>query len=259
MGIPESLYRLPLPPIPESFLKELPKVAVRNGVPMFRIVNGQTETKFRNGKMDIKHLLQSGGIPCYVTVSKTRFRRKNYVTGEYKIYTSFDLAKRDKTKHLSFEIESATKEVRVGVGRPCWVIEVYVAPEEICHDTWFAQRYQMLEKNKIRQTIDVLGPYPKHGMYMACFDVIDDEGNAVAPSDRTIEECKRRWRVATGDTLTVENAIQASNEAMDAFEAKSLETMNENFYQWGGISATTRAKDGVMSKPIVHKPVATVQ
>src|SRR4051812_14546020 len=119
MALPESILRHPLPPVPEWFLKELPKVATRNGVPMFRIVNGQTETHFRCGKQTLKHTLKANGYPFFVTVAKTRFRRRNIVTGDYHLYLSHAAAKADKNKDLSFEIDYATKEMRVPVGRAC--------------------------------------------------------------------------------------------------------------------------------------------
>jgi len=48
--------RQPLPPKPVWFDKELAEVYTHDGKPMFRVVNGQTETHFFNGKPnDIKH------------------------------------------------------------------------------------------------------------------------------------------------------------------------------------------------------------
>lgn len=245
--IPEEALLQPLPPVPEGFEKRLEQIATYGEKPMFRLSDGIREQQWRNGKMDTKHLFIAAG--SYVKVSKTRYRRKFFGSSEFLIFPSYVAAKQANVPELSRAIETATIEKVVGIGRPCWIVEVYVKPEEICRTTWLQQRFQMLEKNGIAQRIDQLGPYPKEGRYIACFDVIDDEGNAVSPSERTLDECKRRLRIVEQDTETAEMAIQASAMAVQKFEEKQVKMMTENWVQWAGITAK-RAYGGVIGKPI---------
>lgn len=242
----ESLLH-PLPYVSPAFLRDLAQIATYGDKPLFRLVDGLREQKWRNGKMDVKHLFTAAG--SYKKVFSTRYRRKFWASNKFLIFRSYDEAQTANVKGLTKTIEVATKEFVIGIGRPCWIVEVYVKPEEICYDTWVRQRYQMLEKNGVVQKIDQLGPYPVDGLYIACFDVIDSEGNAVSPSERTLDECRRRLRLATEDTETVEMAIQGAHNDVQRFEAKQLERMNDEFQQHAGITAT-RARAGVVGRPI---------
>lgn len=241
-----------LPSIPDGFINRLSALETYGGKPMFRLVDGLRELKWRNGKWDVKHLMQNNGKPCYVKVSKTRFRRKFHGSDKFLIFRSQTEAKAAKVAGLSTVIEHATKEYTVPVGRPCWVVEVYISPDNICFDTWQANRFDYLEKNGISQKIDILGEYPRDGYYAACFDVVDDEGNAVSPSERTLDECRRRFQLASGDTRTVEDAIQGSHAAIKQFEQKTLERMNEQVFDYYGPTVMSRARGGVTGKPIAR-------
>lgn len=244
--LPESILRHPLPPVPDWFRDALAKVATRNGMPMFRLVDGLHELTFRNGKMDVKHLLKS---VCYVPVAKTRYRRTFHGSDKFLIFRTHQEAKNAKVDGLSTVIESATINSVAAVGRACWIVEVYESPEEIDYDSWQALRYDYLEKSGVTQKIDLLGEYPRDGRYIACFDVVDSDGNAVSPSDKTIEECKRRYKLAMGDTRTAEEAIQGSNADIEKAEQKQIDRLNENFFQYAGITEN-RARGGVVGKPI---------
>jgi hypothetical protein len=247
-SIPESALQRRLPAVPESFLRELPRIATREGVPVFRLANGLTEMHFRNGKMTIKHPLQH---PAYfVRVDTVRFRRKNIKTGDYHLYRTFEDAQGDKNKDLAVEIDRSMRQITVPVGRPCWVVEAWISPSEIDYDTWQKNRYDYLEKMGVAQKIDVLGPYPSDGYYKGIFDVIDGEGNAIAPSERTLNECKRRWRMATSDTQTLEEAIQGSEEAMALFEEREIDRLADNMCQFHGQTVMSRITGGVTRKPI---------
>ena len=167
-AIPEDFLRVDLPRVPDWFHEELAKVAVRDGRPVFRLVDGIRELKWRNGKMDVKHLLQADGMACYVPVSKTRFRRRSLrKDGQPKIYRTYEQAVKDRDPYLATDIETATKFHVAAVGRPCWVVEVYISPDEIDYASWLRLRYQHLEKNGVTQQIDVLGPYPRDGWFVA--------------------------------------------------------------------------------------------
>lgn len=249
IALPEEALRPPLPAMPEWFPRALENISRHGEKPLFRVVNGLTELHFRRGKWTLKHLLQHDGIPCYFPVVKTRYRRKNVKTGAYEMYTTFEAAKKAKDHDLSIDIETATIATKLPVGRACWVVEVYVKPEEIDALAWEANRFGMAEKNRIAQKIDFLGPFPTEGYYIACFDVVDADGTPVSPSDKTLEECKRRLRSAENDSRSLEACIQGAIKDSAEFEKKELERLNDNFYQWAGITAN-RGKGGVIAKPI---------
>lgn len=252
--IPEQALLRPLPPVPERFEARLSQIALIDGKPLFRLVDGQRETIWRNGEIEVKHLFypkdENGEYTsCYVPVLKRVYRRKNIKTGEYAIFSSHEAAKKAKDKNLAINLEVGEKiEVR-GIGMPCWVIEVYIPTKDVDYDSWQANRSDYLESMGVLQKVDMLGDYPREGMYKWCFNVIDDDGNAVSPSDRTLDECKRRFKIASGDTRTAEQAIQCDLNAEARFEEKQRDLMNDNFKQWAGITAT-RARAGVVSRPI---------
>lgn len=254
-GLPldESYLLQQLPDVPPWFRDELSRVATRNGHPVFRLVDGLRERKWRNGKWDIKHLLQIDAdppFPPYQHIYRMRFRRKHVETGEERRYLTWAEADAEADPGYQTEIESAVVNLGVmAIGRPCWIVEVYVAPEEVDEATWESQRYDMLEKHGIVQKIDLLGPFPRDGYYMACFDVVRD-GIAISPNQGTIDECKRRWRIATTDTETVEQAIQGAEAEINLFEKTQLQRLNDGFFQHHGIVAHLARSNGVMGKPI---------
>lgn len=246
---PETLL-VDLPPVPEWFERELSKIATKNGKPMFKIVDGQRELKWRNGKMDVKHLLQHNNVPAYVPVVRQLFRRKYKDTTNYKVYSSWSAAKNDPLDALlDQEIDFTNLTSVRAVGRACWVIEVYISPEEIGYDNWEHSRYADLQTNGVVRRVDVLGPFPREGMYMYCFSVLDDEGNAVSPSERTLDECRKRWQSVQSDTASLEQNIKNFQEANAKFEEKEVKRIADNVYQFHGISAK-RWHYGEISKPI---------
>lgn len=245
---PETLL-VDLPPIPSWFERELSQVATRNGKPVFKIVDGQRELKFRNEKMDVKHLLQHQNIPAFVPVVTQTFRRKNEATGEYKFYSSLAAARADTEESLSKDIDVANKVSTRAVGKACWIIEVYVAPEELGYDNWQASRYANLEKHGVARKVDVLGEFPREGMYVYCFSVLDSDGRAISPNQKTLDECKRRWRIVSNDTSTLEQNIKDYEEAEAKFAEKEVKRIADNVYQFAGISAR-RWHHGEVSKSI---------
>src|SRR6185369_15413581 len=124
VGVHPSALRVELPPVPEWFRRELSQIAERNGHPMFRVVNGQTETCFRNGKIDIKHLFQTDQFPCYVPVIQTLYHRLDAKNDEVRSYKSISEARADSGKGLSDEIRLSRQMEIKALGRPCYVIEV---------------------------------------------------------------------------------------------------------------------------------------
>lgn len=123
--------------------------------------------------------------------------------------------------------------------------------QEIDYDAWQANRFQYLEKHGVSQRIDVLGEFPRDGWYIACFDVLDEQGNACSPSDKTLDECRKRLKMVEADTKTIEQVLKESDERRDLFEQKQLERLNEQVFDYFGIAAKTRAHAGVVGKPIL--------
>lgn len=245
---PEALL-VELPHVPDWFMRELAQVATRNGRPVFRLVDGQRETKWRNGKTDVKHLLQHEQVPAYVPVIRQVFRRKNPETGKYSYYPTHKLAVADNADGLSKEIDYTNMISVRGVGRACWIIEVYIDPSEVDALAWEKQRFADLQVHGVLRKVDVLGPYPREGTYVYGFSVIDEEGNAISPNQRTLDECKKRWRTIIADTSTVQDNINAVESGMAEFEKKQVTRIADNFYQYQGISAK-RLHHGAISKPI---------
>ena len=241
---------VPLPPKPPWLDKELAQVATIGDKPAFRIVDGQRELQWRNGKMDIKHLLQHDTIPAYVRVARQVYRRINTKTGEAKYYTSEAEARKDDTKDLSPDVDWTTVVSTRGVGKSCWIVEAYVRPEEIGEEDWNAARYREVPKMGKLEKVDVLGPFPREGRYIYCFSVLDEDGNAVAPSQQTIDECKKRWYEFNNETnRDIDYQIATHHEREKKFEKNMVARLADNVYQYNGIAAR-RLHGGVVSKPI---------
>jgi hypothetical protein len=246
---PEILLQQ-LPAKPDWFDRELAAVATRDGRPVFRVVDGQRELKFRNGKMDIKHLLQDDGVPMYVPVIRQVFRRQETDTQEYRYYNSIDAAREDTGEHLEDEIDFSNLVSVRAVGQPAWIVEVYISPDELGGPLeWESMRYAMLQVKGVDQKVDMLGEFPREGYYMYCFPVVDPLGRPISPGTRTIEECKKRWKLATEDSKSLQEAITDFEKRTAAFEKKSVENIVDNFYQFHGVSMV-RAHGGHISKPI---------
>lgn len=242
-----------LPPIPVWFSRELENIERVNGKPLFKIVDGQREMAFRNGKMDVKYLLQSDGVPCYIRIPRVRFRRKN-AKGEFTYYPTYEAAEADKTKGLFKLIERGEKTEVRAVGRPCYVIEAYNSPAEISYDAWSSLRYQWWENAfGVVEKIDVLGEYPTDGRYIFCLDVIDSEGNAIAPHRGIIEDLKRRKWEFENDRRSYEQAVKDAEEAQARFERKAQLQIIDNFYQEEGISAKRLEFGAVFTPPTKTK------
>jgi hypothetical protein len=254
-AIEPSALRMPLPPIPSGFERELANVGSMHGKPMFKIVDGQTEMHFRRGKMDIKHLLQNENFPCYVPVVREAFRRQIEGTDNYKRYGTAAAAVADTAIGLGAP-EVARIVSTKAVGRACWIIEVYVTPEEIGEASWNAERYAMLAKSGVPTKIDVLGEFPRDGMYVYCFSVLGEDGEAIAPNDNTLMECKKRWQAINSETpATAADEATLLEDKMEAFEKRQTARIADSFYQYHGISAR-RPFGAEISKPITQVKTA---
>lgn len=251
VGINEESLMVELPPVPEWFRKELAQIATRDGRPMFKIVDGQRELTYRNGKTDVKHLLQSDGVPCYVPVVTQVFRRWNWQTRQFHKYRSRAAAAADATPGLqSLDRMQFTNHITVrGVGRPCWIIEVYVSPSEIGFDDWQKMRYDYLPVKGVMQKVDLLGEYPREGKYIYCLSVLNEQGEAISPHQGYIDELKKRWLVVLDDSRSLEQSIVDHQDSLAEFEFKQHRRLTENFYQFHGIAAR-RLHNAEISRPI---------
>lgn len=245
---PETLL-VQLPAKPEWFDQELARVATMQGKPVFKVVDGQRELHWRRGKWDVKHLLQDEKFPPYIPVVSQVFRRLDTLSGTYKLYASRQSAEADDLPTLEKEVDWANTVSTRAVGRAAWIVEVYISPEELGYDNWMAGRYADLPVHGVIQKVDLLGEFPRDGMYVYCFSVVDDEGNAIAPNRKTIEECKRRWQIMQGDNSTLEQELKRIAERDERAKAKQIARISDNFYQFHGISAR-RLHHGVVSRPI---------
>jgi len=247
-----------LPPIPDWFEAELSDIRRIDGHPLFRIVDGQRELVFRNGEMQIKHYLQTDEQACFVRIERQYFRRKSAKTGEYKEYQSREEARADTDKDLFLMVEPKISiEVRM-VGKPCWVIETYVAPSDMSEEAWEQVRFAEYVKDGKPQMFDALGPFPREGKYIHCLDLLDKEGNAIAPSSRLIESLKSRLIEFESDHRALQERIDDDMAAAAAFEEKQIKRMTDNFYQKHGLAALTQFHNVTASKPIVTGQIQTV-
>jgi hypothetical protein len=99
--------------------------------------------------------------------------------------------------------------------------------------------------------VDVLGPFPREGMYMYCFSVLDEDGDVIPPTERTLEECKRRWQTLQSPQSSLEQNIKDYEDRQVKFEAKEKKRIVDSIYQYHGISAK-RWNYGEISKPITQ-------
>lgn len=245
---PETLL-VNLPAKPDWFDKELAAVAQKGGKPMFKIVDGQRETRWRNGKTDIKHLLQHDEVPAYVPVVRQVFRRMDTATWKPKYYSSKEAAENDPQVSLEPEISWTNVVSTRAVGRACWVVEVLITAEELGYENWEAMRYAEMEVMGVYRKVDVLGPFPKDGMYVYCFSVVDEDGYAIEPNRQTIEECKKRWKAICEPSKSLEQELADYDYREKKFEEREVARIADSFYQFHGIAAR-RAHDGVVSRPI---------
>lgn len=245
---PETLL-VPLPSKPDWFDRELAQVATKNGQPVFKIVDGQRELKWRNGKMDVKHLLQHDEVPAYIPVIRQVFRRMDTATWKPKYYSSYDAALDDPQESLEPEISWTNIISTRAVGRACWVVEVLITAEETGYENWESMRYADLEVNGVIQKVDVLGPFPRDGWYTYCFSVLDEEGNAIAPHRGIIEECKMRWKQICEPEKSFEQEMLDYDYREKKFEEKETARIADSFYQFHGVAAR-RIHEGVVSRPI---------
>jgi hypothetical protein len=247
---PETLL-VPLPEKPSWFDKELAKVATRDGRPVFKIVDGQRELKWRNGKRDIKHLLQHDEVPAYLPVVRQVFRRMDTKTWKPKYYSTKEAAQADPQTSLERDISWTNVVSTRAVGRACWIVEVYVSPEELGYENWQAGRYADLQVKGVYQKVDLLGPFPRDGYYVYCFSVLDEDGNAISPNQKTIEECQKRWKQMLGESNTsLEEEILGYDKREEEFEKKEVARISDNVYQFHGIAARTMFHGAAASKPI---------
>ena len=248
--INEAPRLVDLPPIPDWFEAELSDIRKVGDHPLFKIVDGQRELIFRNGEMQIKHYLQTDDQACFVRIERQYFVRKSAKTGEYKEYQTRSEAAADKDKSLFLLIEpKISTEVRM-VGKPCWVIETYVAPGDISEEAWEKVRYAEYVKDGKPQMFDALGPFPREGKYIHCLDLTDKEGNAIAPSSRLIDSLKNRLREFESDHRALQERIDDDMEAAAAFEVKQIKQMTDRFYQKHGLAALSKFHNVAVGKPM---------
>lgn len=198
------------------FSDSLESIARVNGKPLFRVVHGQRELTWRNGGLDVKHLLRHPDLPPFI------IRR---------------VGKRIEVKSL---------------GIPAWVVEVYISPNEINYNEWCASRFKEMQVHGVNKLIDVLGPYPSEGMYVYCFAITDESGYPVYPGEKHLEECRRRLYEASRDTETLDMAVNRINKENKEKEKKEARLIADNIYQSMGISAR-RLHNAEISKPIIIK------
>lgn len=236
IGVNQEVLLTELPPKPDWFDEELKKIGLRDGQPLFRIVDGQRETHFRAGRQRIKHLLMDGNRPCFIPVVKQVFYRENKETKERITYSSLKEAEEDSDENL-LETIFVTNLVQIKeVGKPCWVIETYISPDEIGEKDWNENRFKFLYKSGIYQKVDLLGEFPKEGMYVYCFPVLDKYGNARSPSQIDIDECKKRLKLVESDKKTLSHVLQEMANREQEFERKQIERITDNVFQYFGLS-----------------------
>jgi hypothetical protein len=248
-GIPKDKFYFELPPKPDWFEEELKSIGNINGKPLFRVVDGQREQVFRCGKFRVKHLLTNNGFPCFIPVVDTYYFKKYKNSNEIKRYPSREEAIKDKNEELEDEVEfTSNVEVRQ-IGRPCWVIETYISPTEINEEVWNNNRFQFLKKNGIDQLIDVLGEFPRDGMYVYCFSIVDENGNARSPGQADIEECRKRLQLSQLDKKSLEQRIKEFHQREREFEEKQIQRISDNVVQFFGLSYK-KFFNAEISKPI---------
>lgn len=199
--------------------------------------------------MDVKHLVYHDQIPAYVPVVREVFRRKNRLTGDWKLYTSHKQAESDENPDLWKPIDVARFVSTRAIGRACWIVEVYITPEELGEQAWNESRFAELQTHGVYRKVDVLGPFPREGTYMYCFSVVDEDGNAISPNSRTIDECKQRWRQILGDNTSYEQTMKDIADREAKHDQKQIQRISDNFYQFHGVTAR-RLHGGVISRPI---------
>lgn len=245
-------YLLDLPAIPAWFEEELAGIATVEGTPLYKIVDGQREKVFRNGKMDIKHLFQTEKFACYQRIPHYKYRRKNFRTGEWQEFDTKREAEDCEDPHLMLLIEKAEvgAEVRA-VGRPCWVIEICTPLSDYDPKQWQMDRFRRWERHGVFQQIDVKGPYPTENLYAHFMDVLDEDGNAVAPNRETLDECSKRYFNFLHSTKNYEQRIRDYQDREKKFEEQQTARLIEEYHgeqAFGGITDYF----GVISKPITR-------
>jgi hypothetical protein len=247
---PARAMRAELPAKPDWFDSELEAIRVVEGLPLFKCVDGQRETVFRNGKMDIKHLFQTDKVACYVRIVTQKYYRKNLKTGRRVYFDSLALAGAVNPDLAVKITPDITTEVRA-IGRPCWIIESLIPPsKEVPPHIWEKDRHQIMESRGTEKRVDVLGPRPANGRYIHCMDLLSPEGEPIAPNHMVIEELKRRVWEFDHDRKTFDQRVRDEHQASAEFERKQNDRILEAVYSdlpFGGIGL----HHGAVSKPIL--------
>lgn len=220
------------PAIYEKWQRELTKLGGLNpfGEPNLRIVWGQTEQKWIRGRWRTKY--RDYRWPVQVTQIPTRVGDNDQGKREVRAYRDIDAAMDADWPGSTFLLYHEYE----WVGRPNWVIEqwypiTYYKGES--EERWEALRYKDIYDEELGYDshCDMLGPFPRRGVYDAIIFVGRHVGNTYSGralldyremSDDVMEEIRQKYhaREHTHDTRTVEQIADQMINDLDVAEKK---------------------------------------
>ncbi len=248
-AIPAERFRLgDTPPKPDWFDEALAKAVPRyGGKPMFRVVDGMRETAWMQGDPTFLKYTNKE-IQC-VPVRHVEYVRTHVRTRKKVSFVSREAAEAYTGKGYGEAVEKVYFERR-WIGRPCWVVEVYLEPKAMpSKEEWELSRYEYIDVNGVIQKVDLLGEYPPFGKYVWMMDVLDEDGVPTEPNQKTIDECQRRYWEVLKDNRSIIQRTKDDYERVEKLDKKVARDLTEAFFGHYGISAK-RAFGTEISKPI---------
>jgi hypothetical protein len=251
-AVPPEALRFDIPSKPDWFDRELANcVELYKGLPMFQCVNGMKERAWMDS--DTSFLKYRNTDLEVVPVVMTYFTRFDAKLKKHRRYSTRELAAQDQDPNLgTLIIEATAIDVR-WVGRPCWIIEVFVDSSYLgTQAEWEAHRYDMMEdRHRTIRKIDLLGEYPKEGQYKYAFSLVDDSGQAVTPARSHIEEAKKLYYLAKNDTRTLQQRILDDQARIEKLDQQTKDRIVERFGQYSSLTMK-KIRGAAIGKPIMR-------
>lgn len=240
-----------LPLIPEWFIKELRNLGLNPfGEPRFRIVDGQKEMHFIAGREQTKYQIKEPERYTYMT-----FERIDSRTGKMKEYPTRRAAESDLNPYMLQGIGMNQVIEIHEIGYPCYILESWTSPEELNRSAWDKERFSN-EFNELTgkfERIDLLGPFPSCGRYDMVFEIVDEDGRAIAPNQRTLDEIQRRMKVVENDNRTLDQRLRDDASARAEQAQKIQDQWADDFIQEAGIHNRMMKEGNAISRPILKE------
>lgn len=245
-----SALRRGIPHKPDWFDRELALLASLEGQPFYRCINPQIELNIYANRSTLKYPFSHPNFGTHLRVVKQFFRRQNIKSRDWKYYKNKDEAKADADSSLNKLVDTYCTIQVEPIPRNCWVIEALVPPSEIrsTPEQWEALRWE----NVRGERMDLLGDFPKNGMYIHFMDVVNDEGEPFEPNRALLEILQKKFYLHTND-IRSQSQISIDNlRGYQANQQKQIDLINDAVLE-------AKAFDGKLFGDVeISKPITRI-